>query len=124
MPVKQENKNHSLSSERGAAPGGKAMILYYSPRCGACRGLSMLAVLLAFGAIRRQSVTDPAASGLFEKYPDWRGQPLIVSGDMVWVGPDVLKAVPISIVRRIANLIGRPRRSAQCAEKNASRYLT
>lgn len=120
--MRQVKKHDGPGGDRGAL-SGRAMILYYSPRCGACRGLSLLAVLLAFGAIRRQAVTETRVADLNEIHPAWRGQPLIVSGDRIWMGLDVLKAVPISIAARIAKLTGRSRRHSLYTKKNDSRGI-
>lgn len=68
--------------------------LFYRETCPACRGLARLAELLALGAVRRVALGSDEGRELHERHPEWRGQPLLIDGDHVALGPRVLRALP------------------------------
>jgi len=72
--------------------------LYYKPTCPPCRWMSALAEILALYQLRRVPVTGAEARAVYDRYPEHRGQLVLIAGPRVWFQRAVFAAVPFIIV--------------------------
>jgi hypothetical protein len=79
--------------------------LFYKSTCPPCNWMSKLATIMSLGTIKRVSILGDEADALYEKYPDHRGQLVLIEGKRVTFGRLVFAAVPRCIVMAWFNLI-------------------
>ena len=73
--------------------------LFYKNTCPPCRQLSRVALVLSLGHIRRVPLDSAEAEVIYAEFPDKRGQLMLRHGARVWFGLDVLRAIPMAVVR-------------------------
>lgn len=73
--------------------------LFYKNTCPPCRQLSRVALVLSLGHIRRVPLDSAEAEVIYAEYRDKRGQLMLRHGARVWFGLDVLRAIPMAVVR-------------------------
>src|SRR4051812_20610176 len=73
--------------------------LFYKKGCPPCRQLSRVALVLSLGHIRRVPLDSAEAEAIYAGYPDKRGQLMLRHGARLWFGLDVLRAIPMAVVR-------------------------
>ena len=73
--------------------------LFYKNSCPPCRQLSRVALVLSLGHIRRVPLDSSEAEVIYAQYPARRGQLMLRHGERVWFGLDVLRAIPMAVLR-------------------------
>ena len=72
--------------------------LFYQPACPPCRWMSRLVVMLSLGVVRRVAVDGEEARQIHERYPDSRGQILLIDRGRVTFGRRVFAALPLAVL--------------------------
>jgi predicted DCC family thiol-disulfide oxidoreductase YuxK len=81
--------------------------LFFDGHCPPCQWMSRLAVRLSLGTIRRVPLESAAAQRLYDRYPQARGQLVLLYRDHMYFGRPVFAALPPVVLGHWLIVIGR-----------------